>query len=64
MGTNRIQITGKMLFEYRQKHGLSQKNIADSIGLTIGSVSHWETSGEIPKDRQITLSLVYSDIGV
>lgn len=38
---------GKFLSEMRRKHGLTQREFADMLGISDKTVSKWETGGSL-----------------
>lgn len=38
---------GKLIAELRKEKGLTQKNIADALGISNKTVSKWETGGSL-----------------
>ena len=40
--------TGKLICEYRQKHGMTQKELADKLNITDKAVSKWERGLSFP----------------
>lgn len=39
--------TGKFICENRKKHGMSQKELADRLGITDNAISKWERGGSL-----------------
>ena len=44
---------GKKIRELRTEKGLSQKELADKLGVTFRTVRGWETEGRYPKKREL-----------
>ncbi len=39
---------GKRILELRKRHSLTQENLANEMGVSIGAVSKWETGASVP----------------
>lgn len=51
---------GEHLAHLRKLRGLSQRQVAEELGVTRQSVSHWEAGGAFPSaEKQIALSQLY-----
>lgn len=44
-GTSAPQITGKVISAWRRSEGLTQREVADAVGVHFSTVSKWETEG-------------------
>ena len=52
--------TGQLIAETRKALGLTQKQLADQIGVTDKAVSRWETGGSVPElEKLVKLSQVF-----
>ncbi len=45
---------GKRIYEQRKKKGLTQKDVADALGITNISVSQWENEKKMPCMKNLT----------
>ncbi len=50
-----------ILIQHRQKHGLTQADVATGIGVTVVAVSHYENGKRIPK--QTIMARIYRFTG-
>ncbi|MGD9901716.1 MAG: helix-turn-helix domain-containing protein [Spirochaetales bacterium] len=55
-------IIGKRLKELRQEKNISQKEIADAIGVDISSISYWENEIYEPKASYIFKLAKFFDV--
>ena len=52
---------GNSLFQARKKHGLSQEDVAEKLGVSRQTVSKWETDETVPDIRQSKkLAILYN----
>ena len=52
------------LLELRKKHGLSQKKLADEIGVAQSSINYWEKGQRIPSANAVQKIADYFNIPV
>lgn len=43
-----LMVLGKRILELRKRHHMTQENLANEMGVSIGAVSKWETGASIP----------------
>jgi transcriptional regulator with XRE-family HTH domain len=56
-------VTGKELRDYREKLGLTQKELADKLGVAMNTVSRWELEErKIPEFLSLALKTVEREL--
>lgn len=56
-------MNGKELKELREKYSLTQKELADKIGITRKTINNYENGGEIPESKKTLFKLFFNEEG-
>lgn len=61
--TNVLKMNGEELRSLREKHGLTQNDLANNIGVARKTINNYENGGDIPESKQRLFKLFFSNIG-
>lgn len=57
-----MKYIGEMIQEARRKKGLSRRELAEKLGITISAISHWENNIRIPSAPEFIKAIQILDI--